>query len=790
MKTLPILIALLITTAICTQTIKGKVTDVADVIPFANVILKDSNNKIIAGTTTTDEGKFELQTSNGTYIIEISFLGYQTLSRTIIVNKNINLGTLVLKENEQALEEIVVKTEKRVLERKVDRLVFNVEKSIAATGGNGLDVLRITPGVQLQNNTISILGKGASQVLINGRSSPLAGDELMAFLSAFSANDIVKIEVITNPPAKYDAAGNGGLINIILKKGLQNSWKNATTLSYNQNKYSFTTLTNNFLYNKNKISFSGSLNATKGSEGNLSGLQINYPNNFWDIGIEGKGQRDQFSGRFLIDYAISDNTTFGLQYLGNTTQPNIVAETMFAVFDTNNNLERSLLTTGNNINDNKNHSVNFHLLTQLDSLGRSISFDTDYFMFSSNRTNDFFTESFNTSGVSQGIISAALNEANQEIENFSAKIDLEYPLKKVNLSYGVKASFTNTNSNVLFFDILSGSPVLDLNQSNDFTYKENILAAYFSGNSNLTDKLELQFGLRFEDAKTTGFNVDLNQENVNNYNKFFPSLYLSYSKNEDNIFNFSYGKRINRPNFRNLNPFRFYINDNSYSEGNPFLKPSFADTFKFSHLYKNNVSSSLSFDIITNGFGVFFNTDVVNQNQIVTQENYFKKYIYKWEESFSYKKTSWFKSQNSINLLAYFTELTKNNNAEVNDGVQFYAESYNTFILSKSTKLQINAWYSSFHNDGLFSVGEMFHLTFGVEHDFKNNIKLSMLFSDVLNMGSLNNYDSTVNNINQSYSENQSSRNFRISLSYDFGNKKIKGNNRGFGNDDEQRRSN
>ena len=232
------------------------------------------------------------------------------------------------------------------------------------------------------------------------------------------------------------------------------------------------------------------------------------------------------------------------------------------------------------------------------------------------------------------------------------------------------------------------------------------------------------------------------------------------------------------------------INDNSHSEGNPFLQPSFADSFKISHLYKNNISSSLSLDIITNGFGVFFNTDVVNQNQIVTQENYFKKYIYRWEESFSYNKISWFKSQNSINLIAYVTELTKNNNAEVNNGIQFYATSNNTFILSKRTKLQANAWYSSFHNDGLFSVGEMFHLSFGVQHDFKNNIKLSMLFSDVLNIGSLNNYDSTVNNINQSYSENQSSRNFRISLSYDFGNKKIKENNRGFGNDDEQRRSN
>jgi hypothetical protein len=342
----------------------------------------------------------------------------------------------------------------------------------------------------------------------------------------------------------------------------------------------------------------------------------------------------------------------------------------------------------------------------------------------------------------------------------------------------------------LFFDTLSGTPVLDASQSNDFTYDENVFAAYFSGNTNLTKQLEMQFGLRFEDTRTTGFNVDLDEENSNNYNKFFPSLYFSYAKNDNNNFNFSYSKRIRRPNFKNLNPFRFYINDNSFSEGNPFLQPSFADNFKISHLYNNNINSSFSLDIITNGFGVFFNTDAINQNQIVTQENYFKKYIYNWEESFSYNKISWFKSQNTINLVGYFTELTQDNNAEVNDGIQFFAQSNNTFILSERTKLQANAWYSSFHIDGLFSAGEMFHLSVGLQHNFKNNIKLSMLFSDVLNTGSLNNYDSTVNNINQSYSENQSSRNFRISLSYNFGNKKVNVKNRGFGNDDEQRRSN
>lgn len=784
------LLVLLFSGILTAQTITGKVTDKNDIIPFANITITDHQNKIIAGITSDDNGLFELKVTKGTYTITISYLGYKNWDTEINIDENLNLGTIVIHENAQALDEIVIKTEKRVLERKIDRLVFNVEKSIASTGGNGLDVLRITPGIQLQNTTLSILGKGATQVMINGRLSPLAGDELISFLSGFSANDIAKVEVITNPPAKYDAAGNGGLINIILKKGVENSWKNATTISYNQNTYNFTTLTNNFFYNKNKVSFSGSLNATKGNLENLEGLQINYPSNFWDIDIQGKTQQDQLSGRFLIDYAVSDKTTFGVQYLTNTTRPNIDATTTSTVFDNNNNLEKLLLNKADNDVENKNHSLNFHLITTLDSLGKNISFDVDYFTFNSDRVLNFYTEEFDTSKVSQGKTSSALNESNQKIENLGAKIDVELPLKKVNLSYGVKASFTNTNSGVLFFDTLTGTPVLDSNQSNDFEYEENILAAYFSGNTNLNDKLKMQFGLRFEDSKTKGFNVDLNQENRNNYSKLFPSLYFSYAKNDINNFGFSYGRRINRPNFRNLNPFRFYINDNSYSVGNPFLQPSFSDNFEISHLYKNNFNTSLSLNITTDGFGVFFNTDIVNQDQIITRENYFTKYIYRLQESFSYNKISWWKSQNSINLLAYITTLTKDFDAEVNDGIQFYAESNNTFSLTKNTKLQTNAWFSSKHNDGLFSIGEMFHLSFGMQHDFKNNIKLSMLFSDVLNTGSLRDYNSTVNNINQSYRQNQSSRNFRISLSYDFGNKKVNVKDRDFGNDAEQKRSN
>ncbi|PQJ81017.1 hypothetical protein BTO18_13625 [Polaribacter porphyrae] len=790
MKTLQILIALLFSGILAAQTITGKVSDNIDVIPFANVILKDGTQKIVAGTTTTDEGTFELKTVKGTYTLEISFLGYQMLSKTIIVDKNINLGILILKENAQALDEIVVKTEKRVIERKIDRFVFNVAKSIAAVGGNGVDVLRVAPGIQMQNNTLSILGKGATQVMINGRLSPLAGDELMSFLSGFSASDIIKIEVITNPPAKYDAAGNGGLINIILKKGIQDSWRNATTVSYNQNRYNFTTLNNNFFYNKGKFSLSTSINATKGALENLEGIAIEYPNNFWEIDLIGKMGRDQFSGRFLIDYAISDKTTFGVQYLGNQTNPNINSMTTSTIFDSNNNLERSLQNEADNHRDSQNHSVNFHIISKLDDSGKNISFDADYFTFNSNNTLDFNTEQFNNSGVSQGISSAALNIANQKIDNFSTQIDLDYPIEKVNLSYGVKASFTNSVSDVLYFDTLSGNPILDPNRSNAFEYKENVLAAYFSGNTKLNDKLTMQFGLRFEDTKTTGINAEINTENKNNYSKLFPSLYFSYAKNDNNNFNFAYGKRINRPNFRDLNPFRFYINDNSYSVGNPFLQPSFSDNFEVSHLYKNNLSTSFSLNITNDGYSVVFNTDAQNQDQIVTRENYFKTYRYTFTESFSYNKVSWFKSQNSVNLLGYVTKFTKDIGTNPKNGLQLYVTSNNTFSLSENTKLQVNSWYSSQHNRGLFSMGEMVDLSFALQHQFKNNIKMSLSFNDVLNTASLRDYVSSVNGIPQNYSQNESSRNFRISLSYDFGNKKVNVKNRGFSNDDEQRRSN
>ncbi|RXJ45722.1 TonB-dependent receptor domain-containing protein [Gelidibacter gilvus] len=790
LKTLAYFILLLFPTIFYAQTITGKVIDKTDAVAFANVTITNSNNEIVTGTTTNENGFFLVKVDSGSYKLTISFIGYTGVEEAISIEKDIDLGTVLLQEDAESLNEVVLKVEKRMIERKIDRLVFNVEQSMAATGGNGLDVVKITPGVHVQNGSIEILGKGVTQIMINGRISPLQGEELASFLSGISASDIQKIEVITNPPAKYEASGNGGLINIILKKGIQDSWKNSTTISYNQNKYNFSTISNNFFYNKGNLSFSGSVNATKGSIENAEGILIDYPTNNWDIDVDSEIGKDELSGRLLMDYELTPKTTFGLQYLGNATKPTIDGTTTSIVFDNDNNLEKTLVNQGDNIVDNKNHSLNFHAVTQLDSIGKSFSVDADYFIFNSENSRDFFTEEFNNTGVSQGINSAALNIANQEIENFSSKIDIDFPLEKVNLSYGVKASFTKTKSDVLYFDTLTGTPILDLDRSNEFNYQEDVLAGYISGNTNLSEKLKMQFGLRLEDTKTRGINAEMNKETINKYTKLFPTLYFSYALNEKNDFGFSYGRRINRPNFRSLNPFRFYINSNSYSVGNPFLQPSFSDNFELSHSYKKNLTSKVFLSVTTDGSGTVFTSDAENQTQIITRENYYKQYNYGLTESFSFNKLAWFKSENSFNLLGYYTTFTKDFGATPKNGLQVYVTSNNTFSLSEQTKLQVNSYYSSQHNRGLFSVGEMFDLSFGLQHSFKNNLKMSLLFSDVFNTASLKDYVSTINGIEQIYRQNESSRNVRISLSYDFGNKKVNVKNRKFGNDEEQKRSN
>ncbi|NJM78479.1 MAG: hypothetical protein HC854_00460 [Flavobacterium sp.] len=266
-----------------------------------------------------------------------------------------------------------------------------------------------------------MFGRDAVQVMINGRLLPLIGEELIRYLNSIASSDIKKIEIISAPPAKYDATGNGGLLNIILKKGQINSWKNTTSLSTNFNTYNFTTLNNNLLYNKEKISFSLSLNKTNGYLRGLEDFQVYYPNSTWDININSKDNQEDFATRLLLDYKVSNKTTIGIQYLGSIANPDIEDKTISNIFNQNNVLDSLLINNGNNLQEIKNHSINFHSITNIDTIGRTISFDIDYLIYNSGRNHKFKTNSFSSNNIFQNVNASANTLSDLNIQNISFK---------------------------------------------------------------------------------------------------------------------------------------------------------------------------------------------------------------------------------------------------------------------------------------------------------------------------------------------------------------------------------
>lgn len=768
----------------------GVVKDNKGGIPFANIVLRDSTKALVKGKVTDDTGAFSISADPGKYNVTISFVGYKSWSQDIVLINNLSLGDVILTAEVAGLNEVVIKGSKKLIEYKADRLIFDVESSIAAKGGDAINAISAAPGVVVQNNSISMLGKGSSRVMVDGRMVELSGQDLMSFLKSIAAGDIKSIEVITNPPAKYDAGGDGGLININLKKGAADSWKNSTTLAYDQNTYSFFTLRDNFLYSKNKVRFSLSAGGKLGNSRSMQNLDTYYPSGPWALAYVGKQKEDNASGRLAFDYDLTERTSIGVQYLGNYNDPGSKDNTVIRIKNAGNILDSLLINDGKRMLNAGSHTVNGHLISKLDTLGRRLSFDIDYFNYKSDADNNFVATTYMPDMTFINTNQSARNVSARNIDNISAKIDMEHPLKFIDLSYGAKISFIKSESNIQYYNTITDSQVLDPDRSNEFRYKENNQVIYLEGLKNLTKKLSIQIGLRLEGTQTEGYSRTLNQINRNNYIKLFPTFYLSYKESDNHRFLFNYGRRINRPDFGILNPFRSYINSNSYSEGNPFLQPSFSDKFDFTYVYKGKFRTNLFFNITTDGYGVVFTSNPDTKTQIITRQNYFKEYYYGIGENYTANIVSWWQSQNSIYLLSSKSEFTNNINATPKNNIQLYFSTNNTFSLTESTKIQVDYMYSSAYKRGLYGFGYLSGLNLGLKQSLlQEKMQLSLLVNDVFNTAYLKDYTSIVNGIRQVYSENNSSRFFRLSLTYSFGNDKVNVKPRNFGNEDEKRRS-
>lgn len=768
--------------------LKGKIASEKASLEWADVSISNSEGKVIDGTTTKQDGTFEINLKKGSYKIGISLLGYEEYEKEIIVEKDTDLGIIILKENATHLVEVVVQSKKKTVEQKTDRLVYNLENNVTTVGGDALAAINTAPGVVVKNDAITILGKGTSRVMIDGRIIELAGEELNNYLKSISSADIKNIEIISNPPAKYDAEGTGGLINIIMKKGVRDSWKNTTTVSYDQNKYGIGILRDNFFYNKNKFRFSASINGKTGYLNATDDLKMYFPGGLSHMYSKTKVKTENISGKLALDYDLSERTTIGFQYLNDRNYPDFKSDIRIDNYNAQNQLDNVTLNDSYTDKGSRNQTYNAHLITKLNSK-RKLSFDVDYFDYSSNFDRNFVANNYTPDMVFVDVNQSGRNISNQDIDNWSFKADMEHPLQALNLSYGAKMSFTNSVSDVLYYNTITGTPELDPNQSNQFKYTENNQAIYVNGDKKINEKWNLQLGLRLENTQTNGFSETLKQEMVNNYLKLFPTVFASYKRNENNAFSLNYGKRINRPRFDLLNPFRIYINSNSYSEGNPFLRPSFSDNFEFAHSYKEILRTSVFVNLVSNGYGVLFTSDPETNTQIVTRENYFKNLNYGIGESYSASFADWWSSENSLYFLGAKTEFIKDINATPSNSLQIDFSTNNTFILGKTAKLQVDFSYSTPFKSGLYEVGYASSLDIGFKQDlFNKTMQIAFLANDIFNTSYLKDFTSVVNGVKQVYEQKESNRFVRLSVVYNFGNSKINVKERAFGNQDEKKR--
>jgi outer membrane receptor protein involved in Fe transport len=786
MKTITTLLIAFICSISFGQTFTGKVIDKQNQpISFANIVAKDkTNNSLITGVISDENGEFSINTKKKNVYLEISFVGFTT--KKINPTKT-TIGTIILEEDGQQLQEIVITARKKLIEQKVDRLVFNIENTVAGTGGTAIDALKSTPSVNVDTDNLAIVGKGNVRVMVNDRIVQLSGSELNAYLNTIASDDIKNIEVITTPPSKYDSEGNSGLINIVLKKSKENSWNNQIRTSYTQATYPLFNFGNTFNYNKNKVSLIASLNLTKGHTAQFNQFDIIYPSSSTVTNLDMKNKENMISGRFGLDYNVTKNATFGILYTSSNENEGINDGGKTLMNDGNGTYT---INQGDAITTNKNHSINAHYIQKLDTLGRKLFIDIDYFNFKNSFDRSFSSEQFITN---QNYFEAE-NNTNQNIKNYSAKIDVENPSKWANFSYGAKTTVTKTDSDVAFYNTSTGTPVFDPTQSNEFMYSENINAFYADMSKPLGKKWQTKIGFRFENTQTKGVSKTNNQTDTNSYNKLFPSVFLGYNPSRENMFNFSYSKRIQRPSFERLNPFRFYINSISYQEGNPFLKPQISDNLEFKHIYKGKLISKAFVSYVDDGsFNIIEAEDGEQQRIVVTFDNFYTAYNYGLTETFLYNPTKWWNTTSQATLSKMDTHYKDgfNLDAELLSKWNFQLYNRNTFQLNKAKTIQAESTliYASPQKLMYFSVSEMISLDLGLKFSLLDKkLNCSLVVNDIFKRKATS-VNTKTNGIDQTYYNYFDTQSVKFSLNYSFGNKKIKVKQHNSGNEDEQNRA-
>ena len=703
-KTILFLAVLLISTTAFSQVslkkvnLTGKIIDKTTSVPveFSVITISKSDaKKVVNGGTSDANGNFNIELSSGNYDIKFEFPGYKNQEK---LNQNIsadtNLGNILLEPESNQIETIVIRSEKTTVDIKLDKKVYNVGQDLMVKGGTVSDVLDNIPSVAVDvEGNISLRGNESVRVLIDGK--PSTAINVADALRMLPADAVDKVEVITNPSARYDAEGGGGIINIILKKG-KNKGLNGTIIATGGNPRN-----NGISANINSKTDTYNLFSTVSynDRNNPGTTKINQENFGANTYIEERRKTNRYSNGANVNFGMEVflNKDKSATWTNSINYRNNSGNTDEDVTYRNFTLNRDFINTRfrDNISDNNNEAVEYssNFLKKFKKDGHKLTIDASISLNKEDEFSNIYGSILETGMFISDEKTSKIGRQNRNL--FQA--DYVLPIgKNIQFEAGYRGSYTNSTSNYEVLErVNQNDPYTNIAQfTNNFEYIENVSAVYTQLGTKFFNKLSVLGGLRFENT-----NLDINQLltndfNKRNYNNLFPSLFLTYELSEDSNLSLNYSKRISRPRDRFINPFSSYTSNTNLFVGDPKLNPSFTDAFDIGYLRKwNKVTLSTSaylnrtsdsFQIVRKENGNFINGIPVIEN---TPFNLGEDNRIGMEVTLNYSLKKWWKLNSNVN---YFYNETKGNysfvnstNNLVNQNFDYKSSTWSARITSK-----------------------------------------------------------------------------------------------------------
>ena len=758
--------------------ISGKITsDKDESISNTIVYLVDSSQKLVKTEYSDENGQFVFQNvTKGMYQVQIVENGKTRYeSQPFEAIQNVELPPIVLKADIQNLDEVVITKTKPYIERQDGKMILNVESSITAAGSSAFEVLEKAPGVNVDNSdNISLRGKGGILVQIDGKAVQMTGNDLANYLRGIPSGAIEKIEFITNPSSKYDAAGSS-IINIRMKKDKRKGTNGSITTAYGQGRYPKSNNSLSLNHRNKDVNIFGNYNFAYRE----SFTELILDRRFYNNGnFTGAYEQDNFLrtnfrnhiGKIGADYFASKKHTFGIVANMVSNRYNPTGKNASDVFDETNSQTSRFFTNNNSRNNLKNYSVNLNHKYAIDTLGTEWTTDFDYANYGNKTRQNFITRYFDLNNVENQNPYLLNGDINGDLDIYSLKTDFVKTLKNdVKIETGLKTSYVKADNNLEFYDVSSGIPVFDPTKSNHFIYKENINAVYINASKQF-GKWSAYLGFRVENTNITGEQLVDNTSFTNNYTQLFPSGFLSYAINDNNSLEFNYSRRISRPSYDQLNPFKFFLDPTTYKEGNPYLKPQTTHSFELTHILNQNIFTTLNFSRTTDNItGVIAPSENDQQLTVQTDKNLNTADIYGLFIIVPVKVAKWWDIANSFNsYYGSYSGTVAGTTLKNRGNFTFNCNSVNNFKIGNGYSAEVTGNYRAREIYAFMDVDPIWYVNLGVQKKFKNST-LKLAVNDVFYTNRTT-ADTEFTNYREHFKVSRETRIAVLSYTYNFGN--------------------